>query len=163
MDTTLGADTGSRRVIASFDRHEDAQALVDRLALSGFQVERLSIVGSDLRLVETVTGRMSAWRAALAGALSGAFWGGLLGWLFGVVFTHDGVSGLAIFLYLLILGAAFGALLGIVAYAFSSRREFMSITGVQANRYDVLADAAVADEALRLAKASVPGSPSQAG
>jgi hypothetical protein len=47
---------------------------------------------------------------------------------FAVLFTHGGVSGLAIFLYWLLLGAAFGALMGIIAYAFGGRPEFTSIT-----------------------------------
>jgi hypothetical protein len=137
--------------------------LIDKLVLSGLSVERLSIVAHDLRLFEQMTGRRSAARAALAGALSGALGVGLPGWLFAVLFTHDGASVLATILYWLLLGAALGALFGIAAHAFSGRRSFTSVTGVRAARYDVLSDARVADEAVRLARMRVPPFPSQAG
>ncbi|OLZ65271.1 hypothetical protein AVW11_17295 [Streptomyces amritsarensis] len=46
-------------------------------------LERVAIIGHDLRLVEQVTGRIDYGRAALHGAASGALPGVLIGWLFG--------------------------------------------------------------------------------
>ena len=63
--------------VARFDDYESAQRAVDRLSDDGFPVEKLDIVGSGLRLVERVTGRLTRSRAAGAGALSG-MWAGLL-------------------------------------------------------------------------------------
>ena len=57
--------------VARFDDYETAQRAVDRLSDDGFPVEKLDIVGSDVRLVERVTGRLTRGRAASAGALSG--------------------------------------------------------------------------------------------
>ena len=62
----------SRRTIASFDDYADAQRAVDRLSDEGFPVERVSIVGTGLRYVEDVTGRLTTGRAALMGATQGA-------------------------------------------------------------------------------------------
>ena len=59
------ADRRARRVVASADRYEDAEAIVNRLVDDGFPVEHLVIVGRDLRYVEQVTGHLNAWKAAL--------------------------------------------------------------------------------------------------
>ncbi len=63
--------------VARFDDYSSAQRAVDWLSDDGFPVEQLDIVGTDLRLVERVTGRLTKARAAAAGALSG-MWDGLL-------------------------------------------------------------------------------------
>jgi len=142
--------TTPRRTLAVLDRYEDAQTLVDRLSDDGFPVDHLTIVGRDLRIVERVTGRLDAVRAALSGALSGAFWGVLFGLLFGVWFAHDGTSLLGILLYWILVGAAFGLILALVLYAIGGRRRnFTSVVGMQADRYEVLVDEAFAEEAIR--------------
>jgi hypothetical protein len=56
--------------VARFDEYETAQRVVDRLSDDGFPVDKLGIVGSDLRLIERVTGRLTSARAAGAGAIS---------------------------------------------------------------------------------------------
>ncbi len=51
----------------------------------------------------------------------------------------------------IVLGAVFGALLGAVAHAATGgRRDFTSLRTLTASRYDVMADEAHADEALRI-------------
>lgn len=76
-------DLGDRRVVSSFPDYASAQKAVDTLSDRGFDVSRVSIVGSDLRMVENVLGRMTTARAALAGAVSGLWFGLLLGLIFG--------------------------------------------------------------------------------
>jgi hypothetical protein len=61
--------------VASYPSYGEAQAAVDRLSDERFPVENLDIVGSGLRLVERVTGRLTNARAAAAGAASGAWFG----------------------------------------------------------------------------------------
>ena len=141
-----------RRVVASYESYAEAQAAVDALSDQRFPVERLSIVGSDLRIVEQITGRLNWGRAALAGAASGAPTGGLFGLIFALFLTDDpGVSALGVFLYGVVIGALIGAALSIAGYAVTGgRRDFSSVGGLQANRYDVMADQDVADEAERL-------------
>src|ERR1700679_2834095 len=70
--------------VARFDDYETAQRAVDGLSDDGFPVETLDIVGSDLRLVERVTGRMTKARAGGAGAIRGAWLGLLVGILLGL-------------------------------------------------------------------------------
>jgi hypothetical protein len=72
--------------VARFDDYETAQRAVDRLSDDGFPVEKLDIVGSDLQLVERVTGRLTRGRAAGKGAISG-LWAGLL---FGILIARGG-------------------------------------------------------------------------
>ena len=46
--------------VARFDDYGSAQRAVDRLSDDGFPVEQLDIVGSDLQMVERVTGNPSS-------------------------------------------------------------------------------------------------------
>jgi hypothetical protein len=51
----------------------------------------------------------------------------------------------------LVLGAILGAIIGLISHAASGgRRDFSSVGGMEAERYDVLADEEVAEEAQRL-------------
>src|SRR6201994_21458 len=77
------ATAGWNTVVRFYD-YESAQHAVDRLSDDGFPVEKLDIVGSGLRLVERVTGRLTTSRAATAGALSGLWAGLLIGVLLGL-------------------------------------------------------------------------------
>src|SRR5688500_19204485 len=81
--TTTGALT-SRRTVASFATYADASRAVDYLSDHKFPVERVAIVGHNLRLVEQVTGRRTKGRAALEGAMVGALIGAFFGFLFGL-------------------------------------------------------------------------------
>jgi hypothetical protein len=147
-----------RRVIATFNRYEDAERAVDHLSDNGFPVERSAIVGRDLEYVEQVTGRMTYARAALGGALSGAMIGFLIGWLFGVFNWFDPiVNSLWLALDGLWFGALVGAVMGLVTHALSrGRRDFSAVGGMRAKRYEVVVDESVADEAARLLGALTP-------
>ena len=88
--------------VARFEDYDSAQRAVDRLSDDGFAVDKLDIVGSGLRLVERVTGRLTRARATGAGALSG-LWAGLLVGTLLALFT-SGHS----FLAVIVTGAALG-------------------------------------------------------
>ncbi|MGW3645615.1 general stress protein [Streptomyces sp. NPDC000878] len=142
----------ARRTIASYTTYQEAEGAVDHLADQGFPVEKLAIIGQDVRLVEQVTGGMGPGGAALHGAASGALPGALIGWIFGLLNWLDPVvSGLLLALYGLVFGALGGALLGLLVYAAQrGRRNFASVRFMQPSWYDVVADDAVAEEAVRL-------------
>jgi len=142
-------DTRSRRTVASFDDYADAQRAVDRLSDEGFPVARVTIVGTGLRYVEQVTGRMTTGRAALMGATQGATLGALFGLVFGLIFTIDPNPALLLLvLYGLVAGAIFGALLGAITHAATGgMRDFASVAGMEADRYEVVVDDDVADQA----------------
>ena len=141
-----------RRVIASYDSYPEAQRAVDYLSDEMFPVERVSIVAEDLRFVEQVTGRRGYGQATLQGAGSGAVIGILFGFFLGLFSLIDPIfSAFLLALYGLIFGAILGAIIGLLGYALSGgRRDFSSVGGIEAGRYNVMADEKVADEASRL-------------
>src|SRR3984885_11370874 len=104
---TLSKVSAAWNTVARFEDYESAQRAVDRLSDDGFPVENLDIVGSGLRLVERVTGRLTRARATGAGALSGMWAGLLVGTLLGL-FT-SGHSFLAVIVTGAALGAGWGA------------------------------------------------------
>jgi len=138
--------------VASYATYLEAQRAVDHLADHKFPVERTAIVGEGLRIVEQVTGRVGYPQAALSGALSGAFAGALIGWIFGVFSWVDPlVSGLALALYGLLIGAVIGLVFGLLSHALAGgRRDFGSISGIQADHFNLTADDEVADQARSL-------------
>jgi hypothetical protein len=138
MATALGTDftTAGRQTIARYDHYEDAQRAVDHLSDSGFPVEGVEIVGSDLHLVEHVTGRLTSGRAALVGAGSGAWFGLFVGLLVGLFTT--GPVWLGLVLGGAAIGAAWGAVFGFFAHsATNGQRDFSSARGLAAEHYDI--------------------------
>ena len=145
----------SRRSIITYGTYAEAQRAVDYLSDKNFPVQRTAIVAEGIRFVEQVTGRLNYGRALLNGALSGASTGvfvALLLGLFGFAGAEAGLLSLA--LSGLIFGAILGAVLGVVSYALSGgRRDFTSVSGMQAERYSVMVDVEVAGEAINLLNA----------
>ena len=141
-----------RRAVASFKTYAEAERAVDHLADQRFPVERVSIVARGLKMVEQVTGRRGYLEAALQGLTSGALIGFLIGWLFGIFNWFEPITS-AFWLAIdgLWFGALVGALLGLLLHALSrGRRDFDSVSGLSADRYEVLVDDEVAPEAARL-------------
>ncbi|WP_431247100.1 general stress protein [Leifsonia xyli] len=151
-------------VVATFDSYPGAQEAVDVLARADFPVDKVSIVGSDLKSVERVTGKLTWGRVALAGAASGAWLGIFFGLL--LIIFSPAVS-LAFVLAALLIGAGFGMLWGLVSYAVNRRRrDFTSIQQVIATSYSVLVDSELGNRARNLlagggagAGAEAPASP----
>jgi hypothetical protein len=133
--------------VGSYDSYEQAQAAVDYLSDEKFPVENVTIIGTDLRMIEKVTGRLTWGRAIGAGAVGGAWWGLFVGLLLGI-FAGSGVSWLGAVLGGLLIGLVFGALFGAVGYgATQGRRDFTSTSQIVASRYDVMCNPAHAEEA----------------
>lgn len=123
--------------VASFGSYSQAQDAVDRLAAAGFPVEEIEIVGSDLRSVEHVIGRMTTARAVAGGAGTGAWAGLFIGLLVGL-FTV-GPAWLGLIVGGLVIGAVWGAIFGLVARSYGrGRHNFSSLQSVIATRYDVI-------------------------
>jgi hypothetical protein len=140
--------------LAVYDDYAAAQRAVDFLSDEEFPVENCMIVGTDLKQVERVTGRLSTPKVALAGALSGLWFGVFVGVVF-ALFGEGSALGLVISTAL--FGALFGVIWSMVGYASTrGRRDFSSVTAVVATRYEVLVEhrhAAAARELL----ARLPG------
>jgi len=134
--------------VGTYADYAAAQQAVDLLSDNKFPVEHTAIVGTDLRLVENVTGRLTIGRAALAGAGSGAWFGLFLGLLFGI-FTNANWFGVLVAAVL--IGAAWGAGFAALAHSLTGgRRDFTSRSTLQAAQYAVVVDAEYADQARHL-------------
>ncbi|MFJ8691916.1 general stress protein [Streptomyces roseolilacinus] len=141
--------------VASYDSYEEAQAAVDRLSDEKFPVENIDIVGSGLRLVEHVTGRLTKGMAAAGGAASGAWFGLFIGLLVGL-FT-PGPAWLGLLLGGVLIGAVWGAVFGFVGHAATGgRRDFSSVRSLAATRYDVIARGGQAERARAILHGSRP-------
>lgn len=146
----LPTDVTKRPVLASYDEYAAAQKAVDTLSDNGFPVQNVAIVGVDVRIVESVLGRLTWGRAALSGMLSGAWFGVLIG-LFVGLFSATTDSLWPLVALGLLYGGAFGIVFGIVSHALTGgRRDFVSRQQLQAARYDVLCERAVMAEARRI-------------
>jgi hypothetical protein len=155
---TGGAAASSRRPIATFTNYADAERAVDRLSDLGFPVGRVAIIGHDLRMVEQVTGRLNYAGAAWKGAVSGALPGALIGWIFGLFdLINPLVASIVLAFYGIIIGAVVGAVLGLVMHALQrGRRDFDAVTMMVPERFEVVVDEEVADEAARLLTDAAP-------
>jgi hypothetical protein len=144
--------------VATYSDYQQAQRAVDFLSDEKFPVENVTIIGSDLRMIEKVTGRLSWGRAIGAGAASGAWFGLFVGLLLGI-FAVNGTSWIASVLTGLVIGLVFGAIFGAVGYgATQGRRDFTSVNQVVASRYDVMCNPQFAEEARTLlARLSLQG------
>jgi uncharacterized membrane protein len=132
--------------IGSYPTYAKAQEAVDYLSDNQFPVENVTIVGTDLRLVEQVTGRLTRGRLVKAAAVSGAIWGLFIGAVVSLFSGED--FSLVIPILTLLLGAGFGALSGSLAYAATGgKRDFTSNTGVVATNYEILCQAKFAEDA----------------
>ena len=113
--------TGRR--IAVYDTYLAAQHAVDYLSDQHFPVQHVTIVGTDLQMVERVTGRLTYGRVAMAGAASGAWFGLFVGLLLSLF--ARGTTLFGTILPALIIGAGFGILFGVLSYALTGgRRDF---------------------------------------
>jgi hypothetical protein len=134
--------------VATYSDYASAQRAVDYLSDNRFPVEQTAIVGTDLRLVENVLGRLTTARAALAGAASGAWFGLLIGLLFGIFSVS---AWWRVLVVAVIIGAIWGAVFGAIAHAMTGgRRDFTSRSSLQAGQYAVTVDAEYAEQARQL-------------
>jgi hypothetical protein len=147
--TTTAVTRTPQDVLGSYPTYAEAQHVVDALADQDFPVQRIRIVGHGITTVETVTGRMTKGRAALAGAGSGAWFGLLIGVILGLFLP--GPVWVSIVVTSLVLGALWGAGLGFVAHwSTRGRRDFSSTQSLAAERYDVMVDTVWVGEARRV-------------
>ncbi len=146
--TELPESGRARVTVGTYGDYASAQRAVDHLSDSKFPVEHTAIIGTDLRLVENVIGRITVGRAAFAGAGSGAWFGLFVGLLLGI-FTNANFVGVVLFG--VGIGALWGATFGAIGQAVTGgRRDFTSRSSLQASEYAVVVDAEFADAARHL-------------
>lgn len=140
--------------LAVYDDYATAQKTVDFLSDEHFPVQHLMIVGTDLKRVERITGRLTTGRVALGGVLSGLW----LGLFVGLVFTlFVDENAFAMIVSTMLFGAVFGLVWALIGYALTrGQRDFSSVTQVVATKYEVLVEHKVAAQARGLL-AKLPG------
>lgn len=138
--------------VAAYPTYAQAQAAVEHLVRNDFAVQDVTIVGSDLQMVERVTGRLTQGKLAAAGAASGAWMGLFVGLVLSIFGGgRDNTAGFILIPITVLIGAAFGAIMGLLgARLAKGRRDFTSASQVVARRYDVLCQPRSAEQARTL-------------
>lgn len=134
--------------IAAFSTYLDAQKGVELLSDKGFPVQHVTIVGTDLKMVERVTGRLTYSRVAAAGLASGAWFGLFVG----LVLSLFGGEATALPIFAAIgIGAGFGLLFSVLSFTMTrGKRDFTSASQIVASSYALLCDHERASEASRI-------------
>ncbi len=121
------------------DSYEEAQKAVDYLSDHEFPVQDVLIVGTDLKQLERVTGRLTQGRVIGAGALSGMWLGLFVGTIL-AVFDPNGFN-IASILATVVFGAVFGTIWAYFGYRLTrGQRDFTSVSQVVAAKYEVLCE-----------------------
>jgi len=140
MFTAAGMELEYPLSLGVFERYVTAQHAVDYLADEGFPVQNLEIVGTELRSIERVTGRLTRGKIAVAGALSGLW----IGLFVGIAFSlFSNRNQLGFLVTTPPLGAAFGLAWSQLGYSTATRhgaRDFASVQQVVATKYEVLVE-----------------------
>ena len=138
-------------VIANFKQYTDALAYVDNLIKHNFPAGSVAIVGSDLRTVERIRGKVTYARLAIGGAVTGSWVGLAFGLVFGggsAATQAELVNATAGVGQSVVIGAGLGMLFNVIRYSMSrNKRGFVSQSSVVASKYQVQVPAALADQA----------------
>lgn len=122
--------------VASYRDYAQAVAGVDRLTAEGFPMNAVSIVGSDLHLVENVVGKLTPGRVAATGAARGLTWGLLMG-IFAVVLVEN--APLLLLFGAVMLGVVLGMLFAVVGWSANrGRKSYMAQSQMVASQYVLL-------------------------
>ena len=131
-----------------YERYEQAQQAVDFLSDNQFPVQNCLIVGTELKQVERVTGRLTTGKVVAGGLLSGIWLGLFVGLVLSLFGSNDAV---ATILSTMLFGAIFGLVWALAGYAATrGRRDFTSVSQVVATRYEVLVEHKFAEQARQL-------------
>jgi hypothetical protein len=135
--------------LASFTDYKQAVSYVEKLIENDFPAKLVTIIGTDLKTVESVKGKLGYGRVSASGAMTGSW----LGMFFGLIFGFSGEGAEQVLLNNvfagIIIGAGLGMLVNIVRFSLTSnRRSFISAQAVIANKYEVV----VPNEQVQLAK-----------
>jgi hypothetical protein len=141
-------------VVAKFGDYSEAVAYVEKLVAADFPATAIAIVGSNLRSVERVRGKVSNARVALGGASSGLTVGLIIGLLSPVSPTATDVFAVtaSAMIQPMLIGAAVGMMFNIVRFSLAkTKRSFMSVSMVQAKEYEIQVPGNLVEQAKRIA------------
>ncbi len=141
--------------IGVYDTYAAAQQAVDFLADRQFPVRNIAIVGTDLKLVERVTGRRT-WGTVLLQGVQSGITTGLIVAVFMFLLT-PGSNFFGMLLLALAIGIGIGLVFAALGYGLSGgKRDFTSISQTVATKYEILCEHKVAAQA-RDMLAELPG------
>ncbi|MFT3796445.1 hypothetical protein [Flavobacterium sp.] len=139
-----------RTIVAHYDSHDQAENAIIRLQQNGHEMNRFSIVATDLYTSEKVLGYYDAYDLMKKWAFIGGFYSGFWGLLFGFSTYSIPIIGPSLIqgwigaiiagLVLGIVGAVLSAISAAVYFRFSNKRKVKYRTDVKAAHYLLLAD-----------------------
>jgi hypothetical protein len=137
--------------LQTFDSYPGAQELVQTLVAHGVRAQSLSIVGSDVAVVERVLATVGYGRTALSSALSGSWLGVLAGLVFVVIRPTDLVTPIV---GGLLIGAGVGMVVGMALFSSSRglKRRYRSSQQIIAQKYRVMVELTDSDSAKKALK-----------
>ncbi len=142
------------------DTYASAQKAVDYLSDHEFAVENVLIVGTDLKQLERVSGRLTRGRVAIGGLVSGAWLGLFVGTIFALLGSGTGFAGVVM---TVLFGALFGVVWSLIGFQITrGPRDFTSVTQVVATQYEVLVEHKLAQQARELLATMDPMAAAQA-
>ena len=142
----------AQRAVTVHEEYRAAQRTTARLTDAGVAGHRIAVVGSGLGVRKRDRGRLSAADVTRRGAAFGLTIGALVGWLlplFDIMTARMATPWVLV--NAAILGAMLGAAVALLGQGLTrGQRWFSQPANVRAQRYEVLVDADIADEAVRL-------------
>jgi hypothetical protein len=125
--------------LASFTDYKQAVSYVEKLIENDFPAKLVSIIGTDLKTVEIIKGKLGYGRVSISGAITGSWLGLFFGLIFGVTGTATEQLLLTNVLAGIIIGSGLGMLLNILRFSVTkNRRGFISGQSVIAKKYEVI-------------------------
>lgn len=125
------------RSLGVYSTYQEVQSVVDTLADNQFPVQSTLIVGTDLKLMERVTGRKTWPKVIGQGVLSGLWMGLFLGLL--LLLINPG--NFMIVLTSILMGIVFFTVWTVIGYAMTGgKRDFTSMTSTIPMQYELLVE-----------------------
>ncbi len=141
--------------VAEFAQYLDAVKFVDRIVSGSFPATFIAIVGSDLKTVERLRGRVSYARVALSGLVTGSWVGLIFGLLFGGTGDVNAPVNYPSLAASVILGAGLMMLINVVRFSLNpNKRQFLSSSMVIAGKYVVVVPQDLEEQARKASEAN---------
>jgi hypothetical protein len=129
------------QVVAEFKQYDEAVNFVENLIKNDFPSGLIAIVGSDLRSVERVRGKLNYGRVAISGLTTGAWIGLIVGIVFGGASGAGDptqVSSVQSVWSSALIGAGIGMLINVIRFSLAKRkRGFISQSSMVASKYQI--------------------------
>ena len=139
-------------MLAQFKNYREAVKAVEQLVENGFPPSLISIIGSDLKTVETLKGKLGYGRVALSGAVTGSWIGLFLGLVFGATSSAEQVV-VTNLTAGIVIGAGIGMFFNVIRFSLArNKRTFISGQAVVAKKYDVVVPVGQLNEAKKAMK-----------